>query len=165
MRTVMAAAGASILLAACAGAPAASPELVEQAAEAAAEGAPEAKSLAAQIEVVEKAWGAALVRRDRAELERLLAPDFAGELMGRMATRAEWLADLDRLRVRSYRVRVNDVALKGDMAVAKVEGAWTVARGGAPTRETFRLEDTWVRQDGAWRVTRRVRLDPPPPGR
>ena len=130
---------------------------------AAAEAAPDAKTLATQIEAVEKALGDALLRKDQAELERLLAPEFvlAGS-QGRPDTpRDTWLTNLALMDVTSYAARVTNVRTVGDTAVATVEGAWTTAAfGQAPRLDRFVVEDTWVRRGGRWQATRRVRTNP-----
>ena len=164
MRHLGTALAASALLAACAAEtpPRATIETAAEAA-AAAEAAPDAKALAAQIEAVEKAWGDAILRKDQAELERLLAPEFvlAGG-QGRADTpRDAWLTNLALMEVTSYAVRVTGVRLVGDTAVATVEGAWTVTAFGQPSRlDRFTAEDTWVRRGGRWQVVRRTRTDP-----
>ena len=161
MRHLAALSVAGVLLAACAGPRGG--ETLQEAVEgaAAAEIAPEARTVAQQIDAMEQAWAGALRRKDRAELERLLAPEFRleGAALAPSADRAAWLANLERMEVRNYAVRVTDVKVAGDTAVASVEGEWTVSMAGGPMRnERFELQDTWVRRGGAWVATRRVRL-------
>ena len=163
MRRLMTAAAAACLLAAgCASEPA-GPALQNAAeAAAAAEAAPDAKTVATQIEAVEKAWGDALLRKDQTELERLLAPEFVlTGTGGRPDTpRNTWLTNLALMEVTSYAVRVTGVRLIGDTAVATVEGAWTVSAFGQPARvDRFTVEDTWVRRGGRWQAVRRMRTN------
>ena len=157
---------AGALLAACA-APGGGATVQEAAeAAAAAEVAPGAKTVAQEIDAMEQAWAGAVRRKDRAELERLMAPEFVlTGPAGETTPRAEWLDNLALMDVRSYAVRVTEVQAAGDTAAALVEGEWTVSRNGGPMRrDAFKLKDTWVRRGGAWTVTQRVRLNPPPGG-
>ena len=156
---------AGALLAACA-APGGGATVQESAeAAAAAEAAPEAKTVAQQIDAVEQAWAAALRRKDRAELERIMAPEFVlARPSGETVAREAWFAELQAMDVRSYTVRVTDVQVAGDTAVADVEGEWSIRRDGRVLHDSFQLKDTWVRRGGAWQVTKRVRLNPRPQG-
>jgi ketosteroid isomerase-like protein len=118
----------------------------------------------ARIEAVEALWADALLRKDQAALDRLMAPEFQLEGAGfdEVTLRAEWLANLQRMDVRSYSARVTDVQINGDRAVATVVGEWSIARGDQTLQDRFELLDTWERRDGEWRVTKRYRTNPPP---
>ena len=163
MRHVVIALATGALLAGCATETAGPTTRNAAEAAAAAEAAPDAKTLAAQIEAVEKALGDALVRKDQAELERLLAPEFV--LTGTQGrpdvSRDTWLTNLALMDITSYAARVTGVQLVGETAVATVEGAWTVKAFGQPARvDRFTVQDTWVRRGGRWQATRRVRTNP-----
>ncbi|HEX8570215.1 MAG TPA: nuclear transport factor 2 family protein [Caulobacteraceae bacterium] len=163
MRYLVTAAAAAALLAGCASEPGGTARNAAEAA-AAAEAAPDAKTVATQIEAVEKAWGDAILRKDQAELERLLAPEFvlAGSQGRPDVARDTWLTNLALMEVTSYAVRVTGVRMVGNTAVATVEGAWTVAAFGQAARlDRFKVEDTWVRRGGRWQAIRRTRVDAP----
>ena len=150
------------LLAGCASEPGAPMREAAEAA-AAAEAAPDARTVATQIEAVEKALGDALVRKDQAELERLLAPEFvlAGGQGRPDTSRDAWLTNLALMEVTSYAARVTGVRMMGDHAVATVEGAWTYTAFGQPTKvERFTVEDHWARRGGRWVALRRERTTP-----
>ena len=163
MRHLTAAAALAALLGACASEPSAPSVRDAAEAAAAAEAAPDVKTIATQIEAVEKAWGDALVRKDQAELERLLAPEFV--LTGTQGrpdvSRDTWLTNLALMEITSYAARVTGVRMMGEHAVATVEGAWTVKAFGQPARvDRFTVEDHWVRRGGRWVAVRRTRTDP-----
>src|SRR5690606_13745081 len=100
-----------------------------------------------------------------AALDRLMAPEFQleGADFDDPTPRAEWFDNLQYLDIRSYSVRVTDVQITGDRAVATVVGDWSIARGDQILHDSFELLDTWERRDGEWRVTKRYRTNPSPP--
>lgn len=118
----------------------------------------------AGIVAAEGLWADALLRKDQAALDRLMAPEFQLEGAGsdEVTPRAAWLANLQRMDVRSYSARVTDIQITGDRAVATVVGDWSIVRGDRTLHDSFELLDTWERRDGEWRVTNRYRTNPPP---
>lgn len=118
----------------------------------------------AGIVAAEGLWADALLRKDQAALDRLMAPEFQLEGAGsdEVTPRAEWLANLQRMDIRSYSARVTDVEIIDDRAVATVVGEWSIVRGDQTLHDSFELLDTWERRDGEWRVTKRYRTNPPP---
>ncbi|HEX8570211.1 MAG TPA: nuclear transport factor 2 family protein [Caulobacteraceae bacterium] len=126
--------------------------------------APDPGAARAEIEAAEAAWSQALIAKDAAALERLLAPEFRleGAHSAEATPRDRWLANLGRMDIRSYVTRVTAVRVDGDTAVADVSGDWSIARGGQTLTDAFVLQDTWVKRDGQWRVARRYRLNKGP---
>ena len=112
------------------------------------------------IRALEERWGAAFLTGDRGLITGILAPEFklmrAAEGRVLFTPRASWLATLDRYTFHSFNVRVTDVMVAGDTAVATVEGGWKVSYAGRGTREeNFILSDTWVKRNGSWQVVYR----------
>ena len=113
---------------------------------------------AADIAAIEQAWGQAFLKRDRAFLEKLIAPEFKlmraerGETL--ITPRAQWLAAYERYIFHLFEVRTVDVVDAGDTAVATITGRWKVGmQGREGTREEgFIVSDTFVRRGGAWQV-------------
>jgi hypothetical protein len=142
------------------------PALAQQSPPAAAGSQADAVSADEKAEIVEAEglWADALLRKDQAALDRLMAPEFQLEGAGsdEVTPRAAWLANLQRMDVRSYSARVTDVQIAGDRAVATVVGEWSIVRGDQTLHDSFELLDTWERRDGEWRVTKRYRTNPPP---
>ena len=124
---------------------------------------------ASEIAAIEQAWGEAFMKKDRAFIEKLVAPEF--KLMGseggevEFTPRERWLANYERFVFHEFEVRTIDVVDSGDTAVATVTGRWKVGRVGLPgTRETgFILSDTFVRRGGAWQVVYRHSAPAPLP--
>lgn len=104
--------------------------------------------------------GAAFLSGDRQFLTRILASEFrlmraeGGKVL--FTPRARWLGTLPLYTFHEFDVRVTDVALAGNTAIATVEGRWTVSYAGRGTREeSFILSDTWVKRKGRWQVVYR----------
>lgn len=114
----------------------------------------------ADIRALEERWGASFLNGDRAFITGILAPEFKlmraeqGKVL--FTPRINWLGTLDRYTFHSFDVRVTDVALAGETAVATVEGSWKISYTGRGTREErFILSDTWVKRGGRWQVVYR----------
>ncbi len=112
------------------------------------------------IRALEERWGASFLNGDRAFILGILGPEFklmrADEGKMLFTPRDRWLAALDNYTFHSFDVRVTNVALAGDTAIATVEGNWKVSYSGRGTREErFILSDTWVKRDGRWQVVYR----------
>ncbi len=115
---------------------------------------------AADIRALEERWGASFLNGDRAFLEGILAPEFklmrAADEKVLFTPRASWLATLGNYKFHSFDVRVADVSVVGDTAVATIQGGWKISYTGRGTREEkFILSDTWVKRDGRWQVVYR----------
>lgn len=113
----------------------------------------------AQIEALEDRFGAAILAKDYTALEGLLAPEY--RLVGVRSTgtsdmpRDAWFAGLGRMTFSRFEPVVSSVEAFGDMALATVEGGWTLEFDGRQIDENFYVTDVWVRRDGAWRIVRR----------
>jgi ketosteroid isomerase-like protein len=124
-----------------------------------AAGDPRAADRAA-IVAGERAWGQAYVTGDVATARRLLAEDFRGiDTRGRAYDKASVLADVRSLpHGTSDRVDHINVRFFGDTAVVQanehVEGPAPEAH---PADDVF--TDTWVKQDGGWRIVAAEDLD------
>lgn len=120
---------------------------------------PQMTGEAAAISTLEARWTAALIARDEAALEALLAPEF--QLVGIRSTgvtsvhRAEWLATAGTIVFHDFKTRTTSVEVFGDTALATVEGSWDIVFGGHAIKENFYVTDVWIRRDGRWRVVRR----------
>lgn len=125
---------------------------------------PDPAALAPEIQAAEAAWASALVARDVAALDRLLAAEFTITGVGSTAddpvgNKAEWLENAQRYPWPPHAVldpRV--VSVTPDVALIKC--LW---RGTYPPESltpqggelTFLMTDLWVRRDGRWQVAAR----------
>lgn len=132
--------------------------------------APARADTAAEIAAIEQAWGQAFLNRDKAFLERLVAPEF--KLMNSdeggvdFTPRKQWMSNYDGLVFHEFEVQTIDVVAAGDTAVATATGRWKISRMGLPgTRDRgFIVTDTFVRRNGAWQVVFRHADSPRPAG-
>ena len=120
--------------------------------------APARADTAAEIAAIEQAWGEAFVKRDKAFLEKLVAPEFklmnSDEGQVEFTPRARWMANFDGFVFHEFEVKTLDVVASGDTAVATATGRWKIGRVGRPgVRDRgFIVTDTFVRRNGAWQV-------------
>ena len=103
----------------------------------------------------EDGWAAALVKRDRAYFERMLADRFVYTEDDRLMTRAEVLREATSGSDRATAAHNEDmvVHLFGNTAV--VTGRLIVSGTGKAGKfdHRYRFTDTWVRQpDGRWKI-------------
>jgi ketosteroid isomerase-like protein len=103
---------------------------------------------------LEDGWAAAVVRKDSATFERLLADGFVYTENDRMESRSDVLHDVvaGSDTVRAAHNETMQVHCFGTTAVVT---GWLVLEGsgadGAFLRR-YRFTDTWVRQSGRWRI-------------
>jgi ketosteroid isomerase-like protein len=103
---------------------------------------------------LEDEWAAALVRRDGATFQRLLADGFVytedDRTSGRDAVLQEIVAGTDTVQA----ARNEDMQVHRFGTTAAVTG-WLIVRGrgtGGPFDRRYRFTDTWVRRGGRWQV-------------
>lgn len=115
-----------------------------------APGDPDARTLLQ----LEDAWAAAVVRRDSATFERLLADGFVYTENDRIETRAEVLHDVVAGSDTVTAAHNEDMQVHCFGTTAVVTG-WLVLEGhggGATFLRRYRFTDTWMRQGGRWRI-------------
>ena len=116
-------------------------------------------SVAEEIGALEQRFADAILAKDLDTLKVILAPEF--RLVGVRSTgtsdmpREAWFAGLGRMTFSHFEPTVSSVEVFGDMALATVEGSWTLQFDGRQIAENFYVTDVWVRRDGDWRIVRR----------
>jgi ketosteroid isomerase-like protein len=112
-----------------------------------------------EIDASEQAWRRAVLAGDEPALQRLLHEEF--QLVGIRSTGASafsreiWFDALRRMTIRVLDVELTDVTALDEIAIATVEGSWTLEMDGRPIDERFLLTDVWVRGPAGWQVVRR----------
>ena len=109
----------------------------------------------AAIKALEGEWDAANLKGDATALGSIFADTFISTgSEGKVRTKAEMLAELKAGRIKYQIAKSEDlkVFLYGDAAV--VTGKWTgkFILNGKPVDTVERFTDTYVRQNGKWRV-------------
>ena len=94
----------------------------------------------------------AVVRQDWGALKGLMADDFrAVSCRGGRSSRAEFLAALAHLRLRSYELdQVSVLRLSEEAAVLTYRATADLAAGARSWRETMWVSQTWVLRGGRW---------------
>lgn len=104
---------------------------------------------------LEDEWASAVVRRDRAAFERLLAPGFVYTENERMMTRAELIREIVSGSDTVTTARNEGMQVHRFGPTTAVVTGWLILQGrgaGGAFDRRFRYTDTWVRQGGPWRV-------------
>jgi ketosteroid isomerase-like protein len=103
---------------------------------------------------LEEEWTRALVRRDAATFERLLAPQFVYTENDQVMTREELIRGVVSGSDTVTSAGNEDMRAYVHGTTAIVTG-WLVARGRGPSgpfNRRYRYTDTWLYRDGRWRV-------------
>ncbi len=143
---------AAITAAACNQAPAPAAPPAESAPAAAA--AP-AEDVEATITQLEHDWVAAIIKKDTATIDRLLAEDFNGTSpTAHVYPKSSAMDDLTKgnLVVDSMVLDEISVNVYGDTAVAFTSQEEKSRYDGKDTSGHYHYTDVWVKKDGQWRV-------------
>jgi len=116
---------------------------------------PSASDTVAQLTVQADAWDKAIVRKDRAAIERNMADDFrqiGGS--GEVETKTTFVDDLvsPDLVIDPYTIEDFDVRVYGDVALLCGRTRMTGRYQGKPFTSHYRYIDIYVRKDGAWKI-------------
>ena len=103
---------------------------------------------------LERDWATALVKRDLATLERIVAKEWTLVSDGQLTTRAAAIADLKSgaYRFESAVMRDMSVHVFGDAAVATMIGEMKGTYKGAAISGSSRSTDFFVKRDGRWQA-------------
>ena len=119
-----------------------------------------------ELEQAETRLLAALRRGDLAGAAELLRDDFLITTAGWLSEpvdKSTWLAELSQsMTLESFALRLVASRRFGDTAVALVESEQSGIHAGTPFSMTFRYTDTWVLDDGVWRLAVRHASAAPP---
>jgi hypothetical protein len=105
------------------------------------------------------AWARAVVERDPAAAEELLAESFvltsAGGVAARME-RADWLASLPSIESQSLEVLEYEERTFGDAGVTNSLQRWSAQSGGRDLSGDYAIVDVFERSSGSWRAAWRI---------
>ena len=104
-------------------------------------------------------WARAVVERDPAAAEELLAESFvltsAGGVAARME-RADWLASLPSIESQSLDVLEYDERIFGDVGVTNTLQRWRARSGERDLSGDYAIVDVFERSGGSWRAAWRI---------
>ena len=107
-----------------------------------------------QIAALEEDWIKAVVARDAGAFDRLLHPTFTYTEDGKLYSRAQLISDVQTTADTVTSGRNEDMSVRVSGNVGIVTG-WLVLvgrSGGRAFERRYRYTDTWVKDDGRWRV-------------
>ena len=119
-----------------------------------ATGAPSAAEIERTLFSLEDGWTQALVRRDAAAFDRLLAPRFVYTENDQVMTRAQLIDALTRGADTVESASNEDMTAYVYGNTAVITG-WLIVKGRGPNgafNRRYRYTDTWVRRQGGWQV-------------
>jgi ketosteroid isomerase-like protein len=110
---------------------------------------------------LEQEWMDAMKRRDEAALNRIMSPEFTlagvSDFDRPPVPRAVWIDNtLHKLNVESFSFDKKKARVFGDAATVQAVYTWKGAFGGKSFTDTGVLIDTWVKQNGSWKVVSRL---------
>ena len=109
-----------------------------------------------RLREIQQDLAAAWIARDRATIERLIAPDWAvTHVAGQRITRAEVFRDMlesDETQMTSSDVDEVEVRVFGDAAVVTGRNHAQGMQSGTPFDVRLRFTDVFVRRDGEWQA-------------
>jgi ketosteroid isomerase-like protein len=128
-----------------------------------------AQDVEATIAQLEKDWVAAIVKKDTATLDRLLASEFAGTSpTAHTYTKSDAIADIKDSRYLVDKMDLDEVSVNvyGTTAVSFTSQEEKSKYEGKDTSGHYHFTDTWVKKDGKWQVvaSHGTRFDKPKAG-
>lgn len=103
---------------------------------------------------IEREWAAAMVKRDVAALDRILATEWVENADGEVMTRAQALAALTSggFKLESVNLHGLSVHIFGDAAIATMAATIKGTFMGQPVPPSQRSTDFFVKRDGRWQA-------------
>ena len=105
------------------------------------------------------AWTRAIVSRDQAEADELLADGFVLTSAGGVAPRlerADWLAGLPSIESEALDIVEYEERVFGDVGVTRTLQRWSARRGERDISGEYAIVDVFERRGGTWRAAWRV---------
>jgi len=113
------------------------------------------EAVEAQVTQLEREWVAAIVRKDGAALDRLLADDFTGTSpTAHLYTKKIAIEDLTRGTYVVDAMDMDEISVKpyGDVAVAYASQQEKSRYGSEDISGHYHYTNVWLRKDGRWQV-------------
>jgi uncharacterized protein (TIGR02246 family) len=114
----------------------------------------QAVSVEQELINLENEWGEAVVKRDTASFDRILADDYIGIFDGSVfaATKAQYIEYVKSMKeeMSSFVSDEWKVGVYGDAAVVMARVTVKMRLAGKETTIQSRFTDTWIKRDGRW---------------
>jgi ketosteroid isomerase-like protein len=110
------------------------------------------KNVPEVISALERDWVKAIVAKDSATVDRLIANDFAGTTDDMRYGKPEALEDVKNGTHDSLELSGFEIHVYGNTAIATMNQTEKSKHGTGPFDGTYLFTDTWVKRDGQWRA-------------
>jgi ketosteroid isomerase-like protein len=110
------------------------------------------QAVAAELELLERQWAAAIVSKDVATIERLLADDFEGTTNDQVYTKFMALEDVKAGTHEQLALDDINVRVFGDTAIATMGQEEKSRHGDEVFDGRYLFTNVWVRRNGQWQA-------------
>ena len=102
---------------------------------------------------LENEWGEAIVKRDTASIDRLMADEFIAIYDGSVFTKAQYFEFVRSMKeeILSFVMDEWQVRVYGDAGVVMARSTTKTRLAGKETTNQLRFTDIWVKRDGRWK--------------
>jgi len=111
------------------------------------------ESVEQELIKLENEWGEAIVKRDAASIDMLMADEFIAIYDGSAFTKAQYFEFVKSMKeeILSFVMDEWQVRVYGDAGVAMARSTTKTRLAGKETTNKLRFTDTWVKRDGRWK--------------
>jgi len=102
---------------------------------------------------LENEWGEAIVKRDAASIDMLMADEFIAIYDGSVFTKAQYFEFVKSMKeeILSFAMDEWQVRVYGDAGVVMARSTTKTRLAGKETTNQLRFTDIWVKRDGRWK--------------
>jgi len=102
---------------------------------------------------LENEWGEAIVKRDAASIDMLMADEFIAIYDGSVFTKAQYFEFVKSMKeeILSFAMDEWQVRVYGDAGVVMARSTTKTRLAGKETTNQLRFTDIWVKRDGHWK--------------
>ena len=110
------------------------------------------KSMEQELIKLENEWGEALVKRDAASIDRIMADDYICIVDGSVFTKAQYIEYVKSSKEEILSLVIDEwkVGVYGDAAVVMGRTTMKMQSAGKEMTDQVRFTDTWVKRAGRW---------------
>ena len=111
------------------------------------------ESVEQELIKLENEWGEAIVKRDAASIDMLMADEFIAIYDGSVFTKAQYFEFVKSMKeeILSFAMDEWQVRVYGDAGVVMARSTTKTRLAGKETTNQLRFTDIWVKRDGHWK--------------
>jgi uncharacterized protein (TIGR02246 family) len=113
----------------------------------------QSQSVEQELIKLENEWGEAIVKRDAASIDMLMADDFIAIFDGSVFTKAQYFEFVISMKEEILSLAMDEwqVRVYGDAGVVMARSTTKTRLAGKETTTQVRFTDIWVKRDGHWK--------------